>query len=130
MRVTHDSGTSASYFTVSDREVARTVEVSDVLAADVDSEGELVGVDIAVPVGEVSPEEWEALLARFPQLVDSGIQRERVGLCGVEFHTAVTAMFGAQFRDNQLQRPYGTAERAVAMSGFGSSVRTGDARTS
>jgi uncharacterized protein YuzE len=77
MQITVDERAGATYVAVSDAEVVRTVEVSDLVMVDVDSVGEPVGVDFAMPPAAITDLVVERVLLRFPDLKQTFVDLDR-----------------------------------------------------
>ena len=62
-----DEESGAAYWLREDRDVARTVSVSDTVMVDVDADGNVVGVEFASPAPPAD-EVWTRLFSQFPGL--------------------------------------------------------------
>lgn len=65
---TRDPETGATYYYVTDHAVAKTVCVADVINVDLDSDGEVVGVEFVVAPERITAADRIELAARFPIL--------------------------------------------------------------
>ncbi len=54
------------YLTLSELSVTRTVHISDEVAVDIDSEGDVVGVEFLLAPAELGPDVSRALFEQFP----------------------------------------------------------------
>lgn len=68
MQVSYDTEACATYITVTGEDVARTVDVTDLISVDLDAAGEPVGVEFLVLPHNISDEMIEAVVARFHTL--------------------------------------------------------------
>jgi uncharacterized protein YuzE len=66
MRVDFDPEVQAWYLTLTDAPVARTVDVSDEVAVDLTSDGDVVGVEFLLAPAAVDPRVRKDLFERFP----------------------------------------------------------------
>ena len=66
MLVEYDTEVRAFYVRVTEDVVVRTVEVSALVGVDVDSAGNVVGLELLCPPAEVTAGERAALQARYP----------------------------------------------------------------
>jgi len=65
--VEQDPETGASYITLGEGTVSRTVEVSELVMVDLDAAGGVVGIEFAAPPGS---SDFTALFERFPAVRD------------------------------------------------------------
>ena len=78
MVVEYDTEAGAFYVRVTDHEVARTVEISTFVSVDVDSDDQVVGLELLCLPSAVSVEERSGLQARFPLAIDALTEVERL----------------------------------------------------
>ena len=63
-----DTETGATYFTLRDAPVVRTIHVRDLVMVDVGEDGAPVGVEFALPYKSVTEDDLTALFDAFPTL--------------------------------------------------------------
>lgn len=68
MLVQYDPDVGATYVVLSETPCARTVEVSDLVAVDVDEHGDPVGVEFAVAVHQITESMIAGVVSVFPEL--------------------------------------------------------------
>lgn len=64
MRISYDPSVEATYVTITDAQVTRTIEVSDVVMIDVDADGNTVGIELAMRSPEITKDIFRAALDR------------------------------------------------------------------
>jgi uncharacterized protein YuzE len=68
MKVTYDSDADAMYIYLNEREVARTVQVSDRVLVDLDDEGNLRGVEVLFVSKALADTDFSHVLLQLPKV--------------------------------------------------------------
>lgn len=66
--MSYDIQAGATYVTLTEHKVARTVSVSDLVMVDLDDQGQPVGVEFVVPPAKITSKMLDRLSDRFPTL--------------------------------------------------------------
>ncbi len=119
MRIEEDPITGATYVTLRDNSVARTVDVTDLITVDLDGAGDVVGVDFAMPPSELTPDEVRSILSTYPELraavLLAGSPRG-VAPVSIEMLTVTAVTWSASNRPGWYARPTGADIASLTVS--------------
>jgi uncharacterized protein YuzE len=76
MMVQYDTEAGATYVQLTEGDVARTVNVGDLVSVDVDAHGQPVGLDFAVLPSKITDSMLYAVADRFPALKELAAHKE------------------------------------------------------
>jgi uncharacterized protein YuzE len=109
LRVTFSPDVEAFYLTVTDREVAETVDVTDLIAVDLDVDGEVVGVEFVMRPEALTEAMYRELADRYPVLSRANNERAAVA------ERVIAAMRAPQGRDPMAEDAHGIIEVAIGL---------------
>lgn len=78
MLIQYDTEVGAYYVQVADGEVARTIHVSDEVLVDLEANGQLRGIELLCPPGQLGHAERADLISRFPAAEQALLELQRI----------------------------------------------------
>lgn len=78
MQISYCTEAGAFYVTIGSGEIASTAHVSDDVTVDTEADGTVHGIELLCPPAELTDEEREALVGRFPMAAEALAAIERL----------------------------------------------------